>query len=220
MRREHSLITETPVLPDEYTELQYIEGTGTQYIDTGLSAPNGFGFDLNFMFTQAQGNAYIVGSHNKSAPYGRNGVQSAAYNAYTRLWGEGTGDTIIFSHPDSPAFQKQTYIQYNVNQQYHIVGQTIKGNSYLNVDGELLLHTTDNSTRSSSNILFFTEQYTLNRGQAKTRGRLIGRDYLIIDGTVYTFIPAKRNQDNKPGLYLHNNNTFLTNQGTGEFLYI
>ena len=174
---------------------------------------------LNFMFTQAQGNDYIVGSHNPSSPYGRNGVQSAAYNSYNKLWGMGTGDTQILSHPASPAFQKQTYVQYNVNQQYHIVGQTIKGNSYLNVDGELLLYTTDNSTRSSNNILFFIEQYTLNRGQAKTKGRLIGRDYLTIDGTVYTFIPAKRNQDNKPGLYLYNNNAFLTNQGTGEFQY-
>ena len=37
MKREHNITTETPVLPDGYTELQYIEGTGTQYIDTGPS---------------------------------------------------------------------------------------------------------------------------------------------------------------------------------------
>ena len=30
------------VVPDGYTQLEYIESTGTQYIDTGLSMPNGF----------------------------------------------------------------------------------------------------------------------------------------------------------------------------------
>jgi len=115
--------------------------------------------------------------------------------------------------------QKSTVVQYNVNQQYHIVGQSIKGDSYLNIDGELLLYTTDNSVRSSNNIIFFTEQYSLNRGFAKTKGRLIGNANIYIDGTCYAFIPALRIADIKPGLYDLVNNQFYTNAGTGEFLY-
>jgi len=35
MKREHNIITETP-LPTGYRQLEYIECTGTQYIDTGV----------------------------------------------------------------------------------------------------------------------------------------------------------------------------------------
>ena len=38
-------------LPDTYTQLEYIESTGTQYIDTGVNADNKLKLDMDMEFT-------------------------------------------------------------------------------------------------------------------------------------------------------------------------
>jgi hypothetical protein len=204
MRREHTTPQGGGVLPPGYTQLEYIESTGTQYIDTGLVAPDGFSFLVDvFVDTSNQNNPYIVGSHNLSSPYGRNGVgltQGAK-------WQLGLGDT----YPTSTATPVKGV-------RLTIDGSTVKGNSFLKLNGTNIITSTDSSLRSSNNLLIFYNQYERNRGGQTLKGKLYAIS-LTVSGVMHTYTPALRIADSKPGMYDIINNIFYTNQGTGEFLY-
>ena len=60
---------ETPTL--SYTELEYIESTGTQYIDTGLDISNGLDIEINYLLTSAGTELYnpLFGCQNTSSPW-------------------------------------------------------------------------------------------------------------------------------------------------------
>ena len=53
-------------LPPEYERIEYLESTGTQYIDTGVLADDDNGFRLEFMCTQRQTTQFFCGSRNAS----------------------------------------------------------------------------------------------------------------------------------------------------------
>ena len=60
-------------LPSGYTQLEYIESTGTQYIDTGLSLPEGFHAIFDVEFTSLPSTIQcVLGAHDSSYPYYRN----------------------------------------------------------------------------------------------------------------------------------------------------
>ena len=42
-------VANAATLPAGYTELEYLQSTGTQYIDTGIVTQNGIGFDVTFL---------------------------------------------------------------------------------------------------------------------------------------------------------------------------
>lgn len=55
--------TKQQLLPDGYTQLAYIESTGTQYIDTGVTLDNNSGIDINYevMSYDTSGGAKVFG---------------------------------------------------------------------------------------------------------------------------------------------------------------
>lgn len=191
-------------LPPEYTQLEYIESNGTQYIDTGYSAPNGFIASVDFTFTSVSTSfGYIAGSHDLQSPYGRNGVgtNGASY------WEIGLGDT----YP-SPAIQPIEGIRHT------LLASTVKGDSYLEVDGIELITSADASTRSSQNLLVFTNQYQIAFGSGSTKGKLYSLKIYSPDNTlVRDFIPCK-NPINQVGLYDLVTNKFYSNAGSGSFI--
>ena len=187
--------------PSEYTTLNYIESTGTQYIDTGYSAPEGFYTEFDTLYTSVYG-GYIVGSHNLASPYGRNGIGPQ----HTNFWEIGTGDTC-------PAGTSTI----TANTRYHVEASTVKGNSYATVNGTSEVTTTDSSSRSSFNLLLFYNQYSQNTGGDTLSARLY---YLKIwdenHELVRVFIPAK-NASGTIGLYDALSGNFYTNAGSGTF---
>lgn len=50
------------LLPDGYTELEYLESTGNQYIDTKVLSNNYLGCELIFEYTDITGTQYAIGS--------------------------------------------------------------------------------------------------------------------------------------------------------------
>jgi hypothetical protein len=209
MPRRHHVIPQQSILPSGYTRLNYIEGTGTQYIDTSLSAANGFDFECAVIFTRmfAGDNTYqpyIVGSHNMSYPYGRNGVQ-IDYNSFFQL---GLGDT----YP-------RCSTQATENTKYMLKGSTVKGASYLSINGNVVISSADSSARSSNPLFVFYNQWEYNANRRKSYIRLDGEMILTINGVRHELIPALRCVDNKPGLYSVSQDVFLVNAGSGEFLF-
>lgn len=81
-------------LPEGYTELEYIEGSGTQYINTDIIAPFGFRAILDFEFSQPTSAIQaLIGSHDATAPWNRNYF---AANPNYQNWNLGCYDAYNF----------------------------------------------------------------------------------------------------------------------------
>lgn len=186
---------------EKYIPIEYIESNGTQYIDTGFSAPSGFKFDLAFSYNTVQG-SYIIGSHNSAAPYGRNGVGSVA----TGSWELGTGDAC----PQAGSI--------TVGQKYRLQGSTIKGNSYLDVNGARTITTSDSTSRSDYNLYVFWEQYGQTNGGSPVNGKLYYlKLYDANNVLVRDFIPAISAMNGAVGLYDLLNNKFYPSSNVNAF---
>ena len=184
-------------LPSEYQQVEYIESTGTQYIDTGVIANSTMKIDLKCRCLES---SFVFGSRS-SVSSGYSGLTFEESKPVDVRWGNS-----ILVNDD----------QYVVNQDYRVhiengnssinnkSSQTSYGNSFFN--GNIYLFAINNNSTSSSINL---SQYGKNRIYY----------FKIYDGNnkIRNFIPCYRNSDNKTGLYDLVNNVFYTNQGTGDF---
>ena len=191
-------------VPVEYTQLEYIESSGTQYINTDVSAPNGFKAILDWMFTDFSGdnNKTVLGSEDSASPWACNWLQKRGESAY--IWHLGAYSEYLSSTAVS------------VNTQYDIDMSTIKGASYLKIDGDSIITDTNSNSRSSNSIYIFATNKAGTAGDPSS-ARLYSCKIIKDDETVRNYIPAKRNSDGVVGLYDLISKTFFTNAGTGTF---
>ena len=202
MRREHTTPQHGGVLPPGYTQLEYIQSTGTQYIELDMSAPQGFTCYTKFAYTSTQSNKYIVGNGNATSPYERNSVQC---NAQFK-WMLGLGDT----YPSGSNI--------SVNTIYDIHASTIPTNSYLDINGTRTITSSDNTGRTLANLYLLWDNWSKANNGAKTSGKIYNL-FVYTSAKSISLVPAIRIADSKPGLYDTTNDVFYTNAGTGEFLY-
>ena len=198
-------------LPSGYTELEYIESTGTQYIDTGVVPANGFGFEIDVMplteITTTATPALICGSSKRNGGWW-GGVMLGTYPTLPQ--GQATwfkyDTTTVYATMYDPGFVAYTRCTMkNINN--HFTSSTGKNyntpyvtDSYINGNLYLFAINTDVGVRASSAGI---RLYSCK----------------LYNGTtvIRNFIPAKRNSDNVVGLYDTVNNIFYTNSGTGTF---
>lgn len=176
-------------IPSEYTEVEYLESTGTQYIDTNYTPVQGD--DLEFKnVTINTFNGALFSAGIESYQLILLGLGSVCYYKYFQ-----TGNAVASSF--------STITNGNI--------KVLNGNLYIN------------------NVLKAEADYggavdtTLNIFQrANNTSNLIGKIGEIIisnNGIIKRdFIPCYRKSDNVAGLYDLVNNTFYTNQGTGNFI--
>ena len=197
-------------LPNEYQEVEWIKGSGTQYIDTGFVATGGMtceyivSHDIDYTTYSVDG-GYIIGSHSNSSPYGRNG---SYYKPYASGWELGYGETYN-SYTTPLVYEKK----------YNVLFSTIIGNAYLKVDGETLLTNTTTQTISNTNVYIFNHYYNIRHNGKSTIAKLYyAKVWNSSNEVVREFIPCYRKSDGVIGLYDLVNNVFYTNAGTGTFL--
>lgn len=191
-------------VPAGYTQLEYIESSGTQYINTDVSAPNGFKAILDWMFTDFSGdnNKAVLGSEDSAAPWACNWLQKRGGSGY--YWSLGAYSV----------FGSSTAI--SANTRYSIDMSTIKGDSYLKVDGNSIITDTNSNDRSSNALYIFANNNAGTVGNLSP-ARLYSCKIIKDDETVRNYIPAKRNSDGVVGLYDLVSKLFFTNAGTGTF---
>lgn len=189
------------IFPDGYTQLEYIEATGTQYIDTGYKANiNTTKFIGSFLFKNIAKTQGILGSRNltKLSVESCNVFVTSPGN-FRFDWVSGTQDELIIS-PD---------IKYEieVTAGYRKVNGVEKRTSY-----------TSDKPMQDNNF------YVGNFSNAGSGGFSTGAIGYIYECSLYddnilvrNLIPAKRNSDNEVGMYDLVSNTFFTNAGTGTF---
>ena len=195
-------------LPAGYTQLEYIESTGTQRINTGLYMPNGWHIVADIEFTGFNSGANGIWGVEGSSPEYRNDF-SYQYNNNIAGWFVGYGGY----------FYGGSAI---VNTPYHVDVCNIRGNFSIKINGNTVSGTvgsSENANRDSREIPLFAilvgSAYYYSKMRVKT-----WKVYSSSDNSnlVANYVPAKRNSDGVFGLYDLVSNTFLSNAGTGEFV--
>lgn len=184
-------------------ELEYIESTGTQYINTGLSMPNGYVAKMKVRMTATSANAQaVIGAIDDSSPYHRN--YFAALQNLSK-WNVGAYDDLACGSAIS------------VGKDYELEISTVHGNVYCKVDGVAQsIGTPSAATRSAKNIYLFDVNYPY---PMPANMRMYYCQIFDNAGNlVRDYVPAVRVRDNAIGLYDRVGEKLYTNAGTGQFV--
>ena len=189
-------------LPKMYEKLEYLESTGTQYIDTGVIGKTGIKVSVAFMWLDGNiGNdKYILGSSN----YSSNRIY---FGTYKSKWMYGYGD-----YYQASGIQKNVFYDAEVS--------WLRDNQYVKVNGTNIITET-----SSLDITNNTTMYLFSRHENNSTVNWISNAKIYYckiwdnDVLVRNYVPALRKSDNKPGMYDFVSGQFFTNLGTGEFTY-
>ena len=191
-----------------YVNLEYIESTGTQYIDTGVKANQNTGFDIDFIsydrISYASGEfGTIFGAR---TDYRTNGYQLTTYN-----------NTTLSGHFLFGTNETYQNIRYNAG----IIPGIRQQISFRN----RVLTLPDNTTTTVTNYTFETPStltiFAMHQTSISENGKVRLYNFKLYDGNtlIRNFVPCMRNSDNEVGLYDLVNNKFYTNSGTGKFEY-
>ncbi len=193
--------TQNLIIPNTYTRLEYLESTGTEYIDSGVEAKPGTVVKTKFQ---------IIGTPPSNTDrgflgcYGSSGYPSYYLYLHTfhgsviNSW-LGTGVNSLFV----PDHDEHT-LEFDENGNVNFDGTHIDSNVYANsIDGP--------------NIGIFRSIHLYSYTMPSVASRFY---YVKLDnGTIRRdFIPAKRNSDGELGMYDTVSGTFFTNAGTGTFI--
>ena len=180
----------------EYEQLEYIESTGTQYIDTGIKSSNEISIISEFSSANIeQQRCYVFGVYGNS------------------------NERIQFSY-SNPEFLGW-YSQYSnsnklfsLDTEKHIINVS-KGNFVL--DGTSIYTFNDGTFYANYNITLFALNAS---GVIQNNSLMKLYSCKIWNGKtlVRDFVPALRKSDSKVGLYDKVTQTFFSNQGEGMFI--
>ncbi|MCR4964866.1 MAG: hypothetical protein K6A41_04340 [Bacteroidales bacterium] len=192
-------------LPSGYTQLSYIQGTGSQHIVTDIYS--GRKTNVSLDMTMVGSGGIFVGWMSAANNYCRSYIAAADYNVSL-----GYGDGYNSGYYNSS-------VRMSVNGRYLLEYQTLSGSHWLKIDGN-----TDFSSASSSTYIT-TQKFTIfarnvdGTANAKSKYKLHELYISIDDVLMGHFIPVLRTSDSKPGLWDLVTSTFYTNAGSGEFSY-
>lgn len=189
-------------LPPEYQEVEYIESTGTQYIDTEFVAADGYKSELKILVSESVQHAYLIGSHEPTTLHNkvfyckddnckRNGLGLKKIGTESKFE-LGIGRTVV------PIYD----INVKTNKKYNIEFSTVNGNSYLVIDGTKYLQSSDYDDRSELSIILFGNNDTLENRYYTFRGKIYYCKIYSNDNKLERdFIPCYYENNDKVKIY-------------------
>lgn len=189
------------ILPIEYTQVEYLKSTGTQYIDTGYKGNNDFSWEVKVKFEYV-GYESLEYFGMGSADDGNNRIELGGSNVHGKFWRD-YGSLI-----NDPT-------EMNKDEKIHIFKYYGDGN--LEIDNiNQYENVTQQALNPTTNIYIFKINNRLNNCvPTYVYYNKIYQNNKI----VRNMIPCYRKSDKKPGMYDLVTNVFYENAGTGEFLY-
>ena len=196
-------------LPSGYKQLKYIESTGTQYINTGITGNQNTRAIIDFDFT-------LNNSTTTFTLFGSR--ESASSNANIGIiWGVYQGNYGLNIDFGNYSTMRAFYQTSSENTKYK--ADISKNGRYLyDANNNLLASNTTSNTSTFTtldNILLFKE-YGEPSGARGYTGKIYSCKIYNNDTLVRNFIPCK-NSSNVVGMYDIVNNVFYGNEGTGTF---
>ena len=196
------LIYSASRLPSAFQEVEYIESSGTQYIDTNLVATTTMEFELK-MWQSSNAKSKIFGS--------RENATTKSFSLYFS-----TGNALTFNFYGNVTAESQNYD----NMVLTLKG-LISGNNFNCFINESLVRSISIQSVSlySGNMYLIAYNNGGNASLPNTTGQFRMYYCQIYDNNtlVRNFVPCYRKADNEIGLYDLVNGVFYTNAGTGTF---
>lgn len=205
------------VLPKGYDELEYIESTGTQYIDTLYKPNNNTKFYINYNITKNL-TEYVT-----NVPYGVTNITPTVDKAGNGLFrttnGGGRynrvawGDTTTGSNSGDSLGNNHTIVYGNWCEDYYDQNE-------IYIDNDLVYTSTTNPLtvwNSTNNLYIFARN---NQGKVDFNSAMRLKLAYATENNLYKMYlkPARKISDGSIGMYDLINNKFLTNVGSGEFI--
>ena len=194
-------------VPDGYTQLLYLEGTGTQWIKTDVAPTLEIKIQVTGQRTETSGYSIIAGCKNPSVYIPVN------YGAYGGTYYCKFG-SLAEKHVDGPlpigTFGPPTIAVAKTQATFEAEGFPIK---------TLALGATALDTISPNTRVALFGCYSGSTGSASlTSGRIYRAKIWIDNVLVGDYVPSKRDADDVLGMYDLVSDTFYTNAGTGTFI--
>ena len=183
-----NIINKSSRLPAEYQEVEYIQSTGIQYINTNIYYNENLEFDITF-------SDFV--SVNPSQLFGTN---KSLFNLERRQASQLTWF--------SASNKMHCYNEFNTADKYHVIcnkdGMTVN-NSF--ISGQI----DSGNIAGSTDFIIFKGR---NGNSSYKLYSLVIKDSGIV---IRDYVPCYRESDNVPGLYDVINNVFYINNGEGNF---
>lgn len=194
-------LNEEKVFNNNYQKLEYIQSTGTQYIDTGFKATQNTVVDIDFQFTEVSTlQQRLFGASTTNASYLNYHMYINGAGAWAYSFIDGSGN---WATTNVTADTNKHHIRFNMPS-----GQfMIDNNSYAIAS----------STRTKTTE---TNMYIMNgaiTGSPNAKMKLYAFKMYDKNELVRDMIPVKRKSDNAIGLYDKVTKKFYANAGTGTF---
>ena len=180
------------IMPAGYTRLEYLESTGTQWIDTGVVFNSDIGYELEYQPKTTNNWVVQAGARGQVIAQGGN-IWEFRFN----------GSINRRPSPSEIDLTQFVNIKYNIDNKCSVDNRIVYiGDLTLNASGSIRLFgpnvASDSNVASSGRMSFF----------------------LIYDNGVLVnnLVPARRDSDNVVGMYDTISGQFFTNSGTGEFI--
>lgn len=189
-------------IPHLYRRLEYIESTGTQYINTGVNATNNLKISMSFKQIYGMGNMGCIRQSGTShirhhISTGNNKMNYSLGGAYSNVVDL---NNLIGTGKHTWSVDNATGVSQldGVNTSFTPVSAfDCQGNYYLFARNQVNMST--NITYSCLRLYWF-------------------QCYSGTSTVIRNFIPCQRKSDNTIGMYDSINNVFYPNAGTGEFI--
>ena len=200
--------TQTQTLPSGYTQLEYIESTGTQYLNLGQPIGSGENITVKFEYTVGTPGVWFGARDDNSLSAGfvfdyaidadtlfiiSHNVARTAYYGYLF-------NTLSFSTPYILNWHGNPFRSPNL-----VPNETVGKTGNIDESNYLI-------TPPYNAFLF-----AYNRGGVVYGRKPMRIYYFTVEGKM-KLIPALRNSDDKLGMYDLITGTFFANSGTGEFV--
>lgn len=186
-----------------YCEVEYLESTGTQYIDTGIIGNSDTKAELTLIITtQATGNVGVFGSRGNSAN--------------SNLLAIGYGTSSLASDFNNSSYSSyRASVSYELDTKYYCY--TSKEKRFIKDENGIVLAentTLCNDNISTSNLLLFAETGVSLRLQGKMFYPKIWDDNTLVRDYISVL-----DNNMRPCMYDKVSGKLFYNQGSGEFLY-
>jgi len=197
------------ILPSGYTQVDYIESSGTQYIETNYKATGTETVEVD---------CSLAKSDDQQCIFGANGFGGASSQLRLYTGQNGDVDKLQYAYGSSSAVIGWSTSIANLDTTIRTLYKFGNGSFYINN----LSYTTYNVENFNSSIAQNCTIFNVRKADG-TLSNLYSTMKLyrlkITDNNVVVrdFIPCYRNSDNEVGLYDIANNVFYTNAGTGAF---
>lgn len=194
------------ILPDGYTQVDYIESDGNQYINTGVNADSNLSVKMNFSSNYHIQQRHMGAIKNDNGVYTRHHITINGSSAVNYL--------ISYSGQTNSAQNLLSTIDDNK----HYLNLDIY-NKKISVDEQTPIDLTLQPFDTGLNYWLFARNSNNSTNISFAIMRIYDCKMFYKGVLVRDFIPCYRNSDNEVGLYDLVNNLFYTNQRTEVFTY-